>query len=142
MKKTAIGPLVATMLLLSFAVAVAVVVMNFGRAEVELQSECPIDINMQLVGNNCYDTVQQGFNFAVENGLNIRVEGLIVSIIGETAETFDLDQAVVRLADTYSGRIGFSPGIRQVKITPRVLLRGEPQICPEKALILDNIVNC
>ena len=46
MNKKGIAPLIATLLLISFAVSVGLVVMNFGRAQVELEAECPLNIGL------------------------------------------------------------------------------------------------
>nr|MBT4247346.1 hypothetical protein [Candidatus Woesearchaeota archaeon] len=48
MDKRGIAPLIATMLLISFAVSLGMVVMNFGRAQVELQAQCAIDVNLKI----------------------------------------------------------------------------------------------
>ena len=48
MNKKAISPIIATLLLISFAVALGVVIMNFGRAQVELEAQCAIEIGLDL----------------------------------------------------------------------------------------------
>ena len=64
MNKRGIAPLIATLLLISFAVAVGVVIMNFGRAQVELEAQCAIDIGLRLakIGGSqdiCYDSTKK-----------------------------------------------------------------------------------
>ena len=41
-----IAPIIATLVLISFAVVIGVVVMNFGRAQVQLESKCAADIGL------------------------------------------------------------------------------------------------
>src|SRR3989338_4478627 len=130
--KKGVTPLMATFLLVSFAVAVGVVVMNFGRAQVEEAAECSLSTDLKLVqigGTEqlCYDATAQKLLFTVENGVNIKVEGLVVNIIGTNkAETMELNDAVMVLAGTYVGTINYDSSvngaIRQVKITPKVTL--------------------
>jgi len=151
MNKRGISPLIATLLLISFAVAVGVVIMNFSKAEVEAQAECPIDVNLRFAVINgveqiCYDQNKGEFSFVIENGINTDISGIVVNIIGtEKAETYESDEALIRAASfvkkiSYTSEI--SGMIRQVKISPKVELQGEIFICPEKSLIAESIPDC
>ena len=120
--------------------------MNFGRAQVQLEAECPIDIDLRFAKISgkediCFDGNQ--IKFTVENGVNVEIKGLIVNIIGnEAAETKELSDANMGRAATYLGKVPFSGEIRQVKIIPKVNLNDEEQICQEKALIAENLSPC
>lgn len=148
--KKGITPIMITLLLVSLAVAVGVVVMSLGRAQVEEEAQCPIDINMKFsnIGGEeqfCYGDNQ--VSFTLENGINIKVEGLIVNIIGtEKAETFELNEAKLGKAGSYVGKVRFDSAvggeIRQVKITPKVVLYDVEQICTEKSIIVESIRGC
>ena len=150
--KRGIAPLIATLLLLSFAVSLGVVVMNFGRAQVELQAQCPINIGLKLAvinGQNqiCYDLAKKEVTFTVENGVNINVEGLILNAIGsKEAKSTELNDAKIIKTGTYLGHASFDSSIsgdlRQIKIIPKVIMYDEEQICVEKALIAENIKAC
>lgn len=146
-----ITPLMASVLLVSFAVAVAVVVMNIGRAQVEEAATCAVDIEMQFVDISglqdiCYDGGKKQLKFTVQNGININVEGLIVNVIGEQqAETFEL-AAFMGRAGTYVGTLPFDKAvagaIRQVRITPKIAPVDEEVICPEQALVVEKVRFC
>ena len=148
--KKGITPIMATLLLISFAVAVGVVIMNFGRAQVESEAQCAIEIGMKFssIGGQqqiCYNPSTGALSFTIENGINIKVNGLIVNVIGSAkAETFELNNANIGKAGTYLGNVKFAGGgqLRQVKITPKVVLYDEEQICSEKALISESIRPC
>lgn len=150
--KEGVTPLMVTMLLLSLAVAVGVVIMNFGRAQVEEKAQCAIDIGLHFVSIGgeeqfCYDAGKKALSFTVENGLNIKVEGLIVNVIGtEKAETLELNEAKMTKAGTYVGKASFDSAaggqIRQVKITPKVVLYDAEQICSEQALVVESVKRC
>jgi flagellin-like protein len=152
MNKRGIAPLVATLLLISFAVSLGVVIMNFGRAQVELEAQCAIDVGLRLaeiggMEDICFDQAKNEIRFTIENGININVEGLIVNIIGtEKAETFELNNAKMGKAGNYLGKIKYNKAnsgeVRQIKISPKVILYDEEQICIEKALIIEKINNC
>ncbi|MBI2112833.1 hypothetical protein HYT52_04820 [Candidatus Woesearchaeota archaeon] len=147
--KRGVTPLMATILLVSFAVAVGVVVMSFGSAEVEDSAVCPIDIGFKFteIGGKpdfCYDGTQ--VRFTVENGINVNIEGLIVNVIGkEKVETYELAEKISKAAN-YVGKVSFDTSvggeIRQFKVSPQVSLKGVNEICQDQALVLEEIPPC
>ena len=151
-KKKGITPLMAAFLLISFAVAVGVVIMNIGSAQVEEKAQCPIEVGLKLAlisgqEQMCYDLAKKDLVFTLENGINIKVEGLVVNVIGETkAESFEVSDAKMIKAGSYLGHLTYdssvSGNIRQIKISPKVVLYEAEEICTEQALVLENIRNC
>jgi len=151
MNKKGISPLIATFLLISFAVALGVVIMSFGRAQVELEAECPINIGLKVsnIGGEdqfCYDTNSKEIKFTLENGVNVKVEGLVFNVIGtQQAESYEINTEIIK-AGTYLGKMQYdsstSGDIRQVKISPKINLYDEEQICTDKALIIEEIRSC
>ena len=152
LRKKGITPLIATFLLISFAAAVGVTITNLGSAQADLQAQCAIDINHKLsqIGGKdeiCYDAAKSDLSFTIENGVNIKIEGLLLNVIGkQKAETTELNDAKITKAGTYLGHAAFdsatSGEIRQVKIIPKVIFADNEQICTEKALVVENIRNC
>lgn len=150
--KKAITPLMIAFLLVSFAVAVGVVVMNLGQAKVESAAQCPISIGLKLsnLGGKeqlCYDAATQEIKFTLENGINIKVEGLILNIIGsQQAQSFEFTEAKVGKAGIYMGKAKYdlsaSGEIKQVKITPKVVPDQEELICTEQALVVESVGKC
>ena len=146
------APIVATLLLISFAVAVGLVVMNFGRAQISLESQCTIDIGLVFsnIGGQdeiCFDAEKNDFFFVVENGINIGVDGLMVNIIGtERAESYDLSDAKMSKAGNYLTHLGYneelSGQIRQAKIIPKVKVVDKEEICVDQALVVGQIKSC
>jgi flagellin-like protein len=152
MNKRGISPLIATLLLIGFAVALGVVIMSFGRAQVELEAQCAIDVGLKFssIGGKqqfCLDKAKNQLKFTIENGVNIKVTGLVVNVIGtETADTFQLNDAKMVKAGTYLGKVPYASSIggviRQVKITPKVVLQDIEEVCSEKALISESVPPC
>ncbi|MBI4983370.1 hypothetical protein HZC32_01895 [Candidatus Woesearchaeota archaeon] len=150
--KKGITPLMATFLLISFAVALGVVIMNFGRAEVEEQAQCPINIGLKFtnIGGEeqlCYNVAEKDLSFTLENGVNIKVDGLVANVIGtQKADSFEINEARIIKAGSYVGHIVYNSGasgeIRQLKITPKVRLYDTEQICTEQALVVEKVRNC
>jgi len=150
MNKRGIAPLVATLLLISFAIAIGVVVMNFGQAQIELEAKCPINIGLKLSKEEaplCYDANKKELTFNIENGVNINVEGLVVNVIGsQQAQSFELNDARITKAGLYPGKISYDSStggeLRQIKITPKIVLHDNEEICTDKALIIEEINPC
>ncbi len=150
--KRAITPLMITMLLVSFAVAVGSGVMKFGRAQVEERAECAIEIKMNLASISgqeqlCYNAAAKRLSFTAENGININIDGLIVSVIGaQKAETFELNEATMTKAGSYVGNLPYdlatSGQIRQVKLTPKISGTEGELICAEQALTVEKVPAC
>ncbi|MEK6939836.1 MAG: hypothetical protein AABX31_03850 [Nanoarchaeota archaeon] len=150
--KEGITPLMIGFLLVSFAVAVSVVVMNLGSAEVEEAAECAVDVGLRFskIGGEeqvCYDAAKKIFSFSVENGVNINVNGIVVNIIGtQKAESFELNDAKMGKAAVYLGRVPYdtaaSGEIRQVKISPKIIPYDTEEICIEQAFVVENVKAC
>lgn len=151
MDKRGITPLMATLLLISFAVAVGVVVMNFGRAQVESEAECPVNIDLEfsvISGSEqlCYDSGKKVLSFTIENGVNTDINGLVVNVIGtEKAETFEVNSKIVKAGvhlDHVNYDTSVSGEIRQVKISPKVTLYDSEEVCVDQALVIENVKSC
>ena len=150
--KKAITPLMLGFVLVSFAIAVASGVTNFAKAEVEDQASCAIDINMKLaiIGGKeevCFNQATKEVKFTIENGVNIKVEGLVVNIIGtKSSESKEMNDAKIIKAGNYFGNLGYNfegvGEIRQIKFIPKVIFSETEEVCAEKALVVDNIRNC
>ena len=154
--KRGVSPLVATLLLVLLATALGVVAMSWGRAQLEEGSYCPVAIEMKVIELNqepqiCYAGKEEtGFvKFLVENGPNVEVHSVNFRVIGAK------DIYVVELPDS-SMKKGYPlleevpynfnlfGDIRQIKLTPRIIVfPGEdPVLCPEQALIIEDIKVC
>ena len=126
--------------------------MSFGRAQVEDVAQCAIDVNLKLseideASKFCYNPAKKEILFTIDNGDNIKVEGLVVNVIGtDRAETFELRDAVIEKVGNYEGVVPYdnqvSGDIRQIKFTPSVILFDEEVICTEKSLTFENIELC
>ena len=91
MNKKGISPLVSTLLLIVTAIGIGILVMNWGRAELETRAVCSIDTEIKYVSLNdvpqvCYSgSGDNGFiKVLVENGPNINVDSLLFTAIGSS----------------------------------------------------------
>lgn len=149
--KEAITPLMTTFLLVSFAVAIGVGVMNFGRAQVEDKAQCPVEVGLKffmISGKEqlCYDNAKKEIKFTLENGVSIATTGIIVNVIGsEKAETAEFDEAKMSKAGTYVAHVKYdaslSGQVQQIKISPKITPYDQELICQDKALVFEGSIN-
>lgn len=141
----------ATIFLIILAVALGVVVMNFGRAQIEDAAQCPVNIGLKFVELNkqkqiCQDKVNNQIYFIVENGDNIAIESMRVRAIGTNAVLVtDVHEKIERLG-TLLKYIDFKYSdygdAKQIKLTPKVSLYGQEEFCEEQSIVLENVREC
>jgi len=150
--RKAMTPIMATFLLLSFAVTIGLLVMNFARAQVVLEAECTQNIElawMQFDGLDdiCYDTNTQEILFGVENGVQIEVERLQATAVGrKAAQSYEVPTSKIIRAGSFVGTLSYNEDesgiLRQVKIIPIVLSAGQEHFCTEQALSITSVPEC
>ena len=152
MNKKGISPLLATFMLIILAIGLGVVVMNFGRAQIEIAAQCAVDIGLQVVQLNdkpqvCFDRAKSQLSFIVENGRQIPVESLKLRVIGQK-QVFnqDVPESSIERLGTLLKNVPFDltayGEIRQVRFTPEITLYDEKIVCTEQAIAIEDIRDC
>ncbi|MBA3064177.1 hypothetical protein FP803_01940, partial [Candidatus Woesearchaeota archaeon] len=107
--KKAVSPLIATILLIAFAVALGAVVMSWGRSvdfsvEGQASERCArVDLSVEKIGGIPQifygGSESNGFiKFTIENNGNEDIEGVIVWVIGEkNTNTIDLEESSIKV---------------------------------------------
>lgn len=154
--KRGISPIIATILLLLLAMGLGVVVMSWGRAQLEASARCSIDLGLKVVeiqGKRqvCEYTEddERKLLFVIENGAALDLGGIRLVAFGEhngkqKAYVTDIDVEIPR-GYPYIGRVTHGlDRILKAKIVPKVILYpdADPILCPEQALIVENITAC
>ena len=151
MNKRGIAPLVATIFLIVLAVGLGVMVMNFGRAQIEDSARCSVNIGFNLLSLNdqlqlCLDKADNQIYFVVENGANIEIEGMRLRAIGSSEVlVVDINDHLEKLGTLMKyteyeyNRYG---DINQFKLTPLVSLYGQKEFCNEQSIIVENVREC
>ena len=156
MNKRAISPLVSTIILIILAIGIGIIVMNWGRAQLEAGAKCSIETDLKVVELNnlpqvCYSgSGDSGFiKFIVENGANTNIETIQLRVIGsEQIYTTDVEESSIEIGYTLQKIVPYNFNIfgkiRQVKLTPKIIVYpGDPLIiCPEQAITVENIQEC
>lgn len=101
--KKAVAPLIATVLLIAFAVALGAIVMNWGRAyvedtadmakksstgQVECANEVDLQINKVLYGKDEGSLEEDGLDIVVENLKTKEILGLSIKVLDENGNGF------------------------------------------------------
>lgn len=170
--KKGVSPLIATVLLIAFAVALGAVVMNWGRGYVEdtaafareksdTEVKCSMDVRMsigkldkeQVICYNVTDIEDPNENgtvyFLLENGPSVELEGLQVRLIGNgTNDPFIAELENLTIKKAYSRYINVTydddelEHIKQIKIIPQIKSQGKLIYCPDNALTIDDLEEC
>ena len=138
MNKRGVSPLIATILLLILAIGLGIIVMNWGRAQVEAASKCAVNIQLDVVKlNNIPEICQAGageqgyLHFIVENGVNIDVEALQIRIIGTKGKTLktlaELSSCHISLDNNTVNIIGPAEKIKDTATAIERLIKGSKQ---------------
>ncbi|MBN2880607.1 hypothetical protein JXM83_01015 [Candidatus Woesearchaeota archaeon] len=165
--KRAVSPLIATVLLIAFAVALGAVVMNWGKGYVQSQAiqvetksnaqlSCQSDVELSIYILNgrpkvCYE-IDGGvttLRAMLKNDGTGTVEGFSVSVISDTDEVFaqEVDKLVpgggVTKVELEIDQDDFGI-ISQVDFTPKILVAGvqKPVLCSKNVLSVDEIYEC
>ena len=150
--KKGMTPLLATLMLVVLAVGLGVVVMNFGRAQIEVAAQCAVDIGMNVVSLNgkpqlCIDRAKSQLFFIVENGRQLPIEALKIRIIGANdILNGDVPESSVDRLGTVLKYVPYDfakfGDIRQVRLTPEITLYDQKIVCTEQSLSFETIRDC
>ncbi|MFH1850076.1 MAG: archaellin/type IV pilin N-terminal domain-containing protein [archaeon] len=145
--KRAVSPLIATVLLIAFAVALGAVVMNWGKTQVEghmVESQACEGVSLSWYKRNeieqvCYrdDLVA----FSVESGpradiddVKMIIDGENDIIIKESVFSSQLIRADVKKA-TVPYDVSVNGKVLQIKLTPKMKTADKEMLCTENALV-------
>lgn len=167
--KKGVSPLIATVLLIAFTVALGAVVMNWGRTYVEETAEfsrqkstteikCSTDVKLDFIKIKdtemvCFNETTTGvLNFTIENSGTAEIFNLQVNIIGDlniNITEINLENNSIKRAQIYRGSVSYPISgtddvgtIQQVRIIPSTKIEGVILACPSNALIKEDLRPC
>ena len=166
MNKKAVSPLIATVLLIAFAVALGAVVMNGGRTYVEDTADkarvtsdtkvtCSMDIRMEYLTLNgvkqiCYNESQDMISFTVVNTGTMKIEKLQAKVYGSKSiyVNSSLDNSSISASYPLKTNITYDfdnyGDIQKVSLTPAIKVSGlnDPVLCADNSLDQEDIREC
>ena len=155
--KKGVSPLIATILLIAFAVALGSVVMNWGlnlnlgksgdvcrNVEIKIRSADSSEVCFGGFGTNGY------INFVIDNTGITDISGLAIWIVGDKGtKLFDLDGILIKKGSLYDKndkeiKYDFTAfgNIKQVQFIPKVKAEQAMDICPKNAIKAERIGVC
>lgn len=155
--KKGVSPLIATILLIAFAVALGSVVMNWGlNLNLGKSTDVCKNVEIKIRGIDAADACFGGFgpngyiNFIIDNVGGADISGLAIWIIGEKGtRLFDLDAISLKKNSLYDKRdkevtYDFTKfgNIKQVQFIPKVKPAQSTEICPKNAIKAEKIGVC
>lgn len=145
--KKAVSPLIATVLLIAFAVSLGAVLLTYLTSLGECGSVSIEIPKLEDTPQICYNSNTNKLDFTLENSGREDIDSLKLTLTGAlNVENLDVDHAIPH-AETEKISIDYkflSLGkIQQVKIIPVVIEDNEEVVCPtEKTLTVEGIPEC
>ena len=152
--KKGVSPLIATVLLIAFAVALGAVVMNWGNQQVRSHVEeielCK-EVSLSWYSFNsreqiCYSDSK--IMFTLENGAELEVEDLKIIVVGEK-DVFNQEGSITKLrkSDIRKAEVAYDMSTygtpQEVRLVPIILIDKNKVVCSaEHALIKQSPNNC
>jgi flagellin-like protein len=155
--KRGVSPLIATVLLISFAVALGSVVLNWGRnLDTSNPGEACSDVSITLRSINdlqvCHaGTGQNGYiNFIVDNLGNKNIDGLGIWITGEKGtDLLDFNEFSIKVNELLSindrsVKYDFNTygDIKDIQFFPKIKKESSLELCARSSVKADNIGPC
>jgi flagellin-like protein len=146
--KRGISPLIATVLLIAFAVSIGTMIMNWGKDAVAAGDCTETNIDVQVINNKplfCYDTLNNKVNVMVKNTGSTNIEMLKMRVITPNFESQELDvpDSAIASGDIKTKNIDFvKSGTFRVEIIPVITIGGKDRVCSDKFVYADNIQPC
>ncbi len=157
--KKAVSPMVATILLIAFAIALGAVVMNWGKGYIEEKAEfvqggaatapasCDSIVFSVLDTGSTQACVSENEIRAYIQNDGTEINNLKASVIasGGVSNNDNLLSSVLKSADAINIRIPYSPAsgeIIQVKLIPQIEVDGNLEFCTAQGITLENIKDC
>lgn len=154
--KKGVSPLIASILLISFAVAIGTTIMSFGstfyeekRMISEPEMKCRyVELELNEVDQKpqiCFDQEERNLEFFITNKANIDIESLVVWIIGREVFIADVEE---KMAPGYllKKRLNFDQTtyglLKQVQFIPKVKHNEVQVTCSDKKLVVEGIGSC
>jgi flagellin-like protein len=142
-EKKAMSPLIATMLLIAFAVALGAMIMNWSSTLGE-GAKAGLDcssITMSISPYLCY--AENMIKLSIKNS-GSGVESVTLKMIDESGETIKLlPDSKLGSGDTLQKDVRIlKTGKAYVALIPNVMHKGEVVPCPDPAIELDDIPSC
>ena len=146
--KRGISPLIATVLLIAFAVSIGTMIMNWGKDAVAAGDCTETKLEVQIINNKplfCYDTLDTKINVMLKNTGSTDINKLKLRVIMPdfTSEEKDIGDSEIPSGGIKTKNIDYiHSGKFRVEIIPIISVGGKERVCSEKYVYVDDISAC
>jgi len=148
LNRRGISPLIATVLLIAFAVSIGTMIMNWGKDAVAVGDCSETKLEVQMINTKplfCYDIPNSRINVMIKNTGTTDVNRLKMRIITPdfNTEDKDLTDSSIQAGDIKTKNIDYvHSGKFRVEIIPIITTGGKEKICSDKYVFVDDISAC
>jgi flagellin-like protein len=140
--KKGVSPLIATVLLIAFAVSLGAVIMNLGMS---LSSPCETaKIEAFMVSNSpriCFDPQKKVLESTITNA-GTKIDGYRISVVGDSLSEKDVLGTLEALARSVHQLSYTGAKVDAVTFVPIITHNNQLTMCPDKEVVYSNIPNC
>jgi len=146
--KRGICPLIATVLLIAFAVSIGTMIMNWGKDAVAAGDCSETKIDVQMIDNKplfCYDTLNSKVNVMIKNSGSTDIGSLKMRVVTADFNTEDKDifDSAMKSGSIKTENINYvHSGKFRVEIIPVITVGGKQQVCSDDYVFVDDIQAC
>lgn len=149
MNKKGASPLVVTIILIAFAVALGTLIMNLGSSSVNLKPTCKnVELSfVQAFGEDsiCYDAETLKIRMILENTGKADIEAVMFRHIKSNFRPteFKLTDSSLKPGELYDAEIGYElPSKIHVEYIPIINTGDGTETCSENSLVVNALKNC
>jgi len=147
--KRGISPLIATVLLIAFAVSIGTMIMNWGKDVVASAGECDdTKMVLQTVNNQplfCYDTENKNINIMLKNNGDMDINKLQLSVTAQdfSHEEYIIEDSSLKVGAVLTKSVHYNKeGGFKVEIIPLITVAGKERTCINSAIVAETIPAC
>jgi len=143
-----ISPLIATVLLIAFAVSIGTMIMNWGKDAIAVGDCSETKLEIQMINDKplfCYDTLNNQVNVMIKNTGSTNVNMLKMRVVTPDFSTEDKDigDSAIESGSIKTKNIEYvHSGVFRVEIIPIITVGGKERVCSEKFVSVDPIGPC
>ncbi len=148
MNKKAVSPIISSVILIIFAVALGIVVMSWGKSTTATEEEGGSCMQASLNVIKIAEKPKMCFKdntlyFTIENNGQIKTTGLKTSFIGDGVYQKDLIKGTI-VGEIIDAKVQFVDigKIQKIKIIPKITLEGKEIVCPNSGIEIEDVGEC
>ncbi|MCF7872132.1 hypothetical protein K9L97_03795 [Candidatus Woesearchaeota archaeon] len=149
LNKRGVSPLIVTIVLIAFAVALGTMIMSWGSNAVQNRADCSdVEIEFQKFQGKdmiCFDINNSKLNIILKNSGNAKLEYVMYRYIKPNFRTSEqrLANSDLAKAQLFEGSVGYEGSEdARVEFIPAIKIGDNVELCPDKGLVVEQLAKC